>query len=445
MMDPASPQARIKQAPMGWYQYAVVALCVLAYAADGVDVVTLAYAGPVMIAEWGISPAAFGVAYTATPVGIAVGSIFLSPFADRVGRRTMTVWILGMLSVLLVATAIVHNLPLLLGLRFVTGILLGALVVTLNVTVAEFSNEKRSNFFVGVLHTGYSFGSMLCGALAALLIEPYGWRAIFWAAAVLNFSSFILAFFLLAESPDYLVARRPARALERLNATFRRMGQPEYAEMPPAPREAAPESKKRRGFSVFPKSLWLALGLLCLAGFSFTSSGAFMAGFKPQILEMAGLDMTRIGIAGMFSSGAGIIAHVSVGALARRVGEIRITIIFLLATAVAMFILASVPTGAVMALIATAALWGFFNVGSYTALILVNLNFFDATLRNTSLGIMMGFARIGGIVGPLAGGVAIGADLGRFWVLAIFGSILIIPALSAFFLAMTRRDQRIAS
>lgn len=419
---------------MSWYQYAVVAICVLAYAADGVDVVALAYAGPSMISEWGISPAAFGAAYTATPVGIAVGSIFLSPLGDRIGRRNSMISLLGGLCSLLFLTAVVHNLVFLLTLRFLTGVLLGALVVTLNVLVTEFSNEKRSNLLVGILHTGYSFGSMLCGGLAALLIEPYGWRAIFWAAATLNTLSFLLAFVLLAESPSYLVSRRPPDALARLNAVFRRMGQPPFTELPPVPEDANRSGKRKGPLSLIPRAFWIGTALLCLAGFGFTVSGAFMAAWKPQLLEMASLNMTDVGIAGMFSSGAGICAHLAVGALARRVGERRIAILFLLTTAVAMLVLGIIPNGAVLPMTAAAALWGFFNIGSYTALILVNLNYFEAEVRNTGLGVMMGFSRVGGIVGPVLGGVAIGADLGRFWVLALFGMVLIVPATALLFL-----------
>eukprot|EP01035_Chromulina_nebulosa_P038690 gene38690-52271_t len=179
MSQPVTPNELIKQSPMGWYQYAIVAICVLTYAADGLDVVTLSYAAPSMIKEWGISPAMFGWASTATPVGIAIGSIFISPLADRIGRRVLTLWLLGLLIGLLFATAVTSSIVTLMTLRLVTGMCLGALVVCLNVTVSEFSNAARSNFFIGILHTGYSGGGMLCGALAAVLVEPYGWRSIF--------------------------------------------------------------------------------------------------------------------------------------------------------------------------------------------------------------------------------------------------------------------------
>jgi len=438
MSQPATPNELIKHSSMGWYQYAIVAICMLTYAADGLDVVTLSYAAPSMIKEWGISPAMFGWASTATPVGIAIGSIFISPFADRIGRRVLTLWLLGLLIGLLFATAVTSSIVTLMALRLGTGMCLGALVVCLNVTVSEFSNAARSNFFIGILHTGYSGGGMLCGALAAVLVEPYGWRSIFMAAAGLNLLSFVLALFLLAESPTFLAGRRKPGALDKLNALMTRLGKPALDRLPDLP---AANDKKRASASIIPPAMWIGTGLLCLAGFVFTISGGFMAGWRPQILAFGGLNMTWNGIAGMTTYGAGIVAHLIVGGLARRVGEVRIATIFLLAMGAAFTLLGAVPDGMTWALIAASTLCGFFNVGAYTAIVLVTLNYYSVTTRNAGLGIMMGFSRVGGIIGPLLGGYVIGAGVGRFWVMLLFGALMIIPAAAAVLARMRAAPQ----
>lgn len=438
MSQSATPNELIKHSSMGWYQYAIVAICMLTYAADGLDVVTLSYAAPSMIKEWGISPAMFGWASTATPVGIAIGSIFISPFADRIGRRVLTLWLLGLLIGLLFATAVTSSIVTLMALRLGTGMCLGALVVCLNVTVSEFSNAARSNFFIGILHTGYSGGGMLCGALAAVLVEPYGWRSIFMAAASLNLLSFVLALFLLAESPTFLAGRRKPGALDKLNALMTRLGKPALDSLPDLP---ATSDKKRASASIIPPAMWIGTGLLCLAGFVFTISGGFMAGWRPQILAFGGLNMTWNGIAGMTTYGAGIVAHLIVGGLARRVGEVRIATIFLLAMGAAFTLLGAIPDGMTWALIAASTLCGFFNVGAYTAIVLVTLNYYSVTTRNAGLGIMMGFSRVGGIIGPLLGGYVIGAGVGRFWVMLLFGALMIIPAVAAVLARMSAAPQ----
>lgn len=439
MSEPATPNDIIKNTAMSWYQYVIIAVCVLTYAADGLDVVTLSYAAPAMIREWGISTEAFGFASSATPVGIALGSIFISPLAERIGRRQLTLWLLGILIISLALTAVSHVLTMLLLLRLATGVCLGALVVCLNVTVTEFSSAARSNLFIGILHTGYALGGMLCGGLAALLIEPLGWRSIFMAAAALSLLSFVLAALFLAESPAFLARQTRPDALARLNALMRRMNKPEFLVLPPTP---VITGRQRGGAAMIPQSLWVGTGLLCIAGFAFTISGGFMAGWRPQILSYGGLSMQWNGIAGITTYGAGIVAQLLVGALARRVGEARIAVFFLLAMGASFTLLGAVPNGQIGGLVAASTLSGFFNVGSYTALVLVTLNYYDVTTRNAGLGIMMGFSRVGGIVGPLLGGYVIGAGLSRFWVMLIFGGLMIIPATAA--LLARRQAERVA-
>lgn len=437
-----SPTDVIRQSPMSVYQYAIIALCVLSYASDGVDVVTLSYAAPQLMKEWGISAGTFGLAYTATPIGIAIGSFFLSPLADRIGRRTLTLWLLGSLVIMLFLTAVSSSLLMLVTLRLLTGISLGALVVCLNVTVAEFSNEERSNLLVGILHTGYSAGGMICGALAALLLEPMGWQSLFFAAALLSLVSFLLSFFLLAESPMYLIARRPSGALERLNTIFRRMNKPQFDSLPPAP-ETAKGGKKSK--TIIPRALWFGTGLLCLAGFVFTISGGFMASWRPKLLDMAHMTMTWNGIAGVCTHGAGVFAHLFVGAIARKVGERKIAVIFLSGMGIAFTLLGLVPDGAIVPLIIASTLSGFFNVGPFTAIILVTLNYFEPAVRSAGLGIMLGCSRVGGIVGPLLGGFAIGAGFGRFWTLFLFAVILLIPIVAALYARSSAKGEPAAA
>lgn len=433
MSQPITPNDIVKQSAMGWYQYAIVAICMLAYAADGLDVVTLSYAAPVMIKELHLSIQEFGLASSATPVGVAIGSIFVAPLADRIGRRALTLTLLGSLVALLLATATNGTITTLMILRLLTGVCLGALVVCLNVTVTEFSNEKRSNLLIGILHSGYAFGGMLCGAMAGLLIEPYGWRSIFLGAAALNLTAFLLGLFILADSPAFLMARRRPDALARINALMRRMRKPEVATLPDVP---VVIGKRRASLTIIPRSLWIGTALLCLAGFLFTISGGFMAGWRPQILSMAGMNMQWNGVAGVTTYGAGIIAQLMVGALSRRVGEVRIAAIFLLAMAASFTLLGAVPDGANWALVGASTLCGFFNVGAYTALILVTLNYHSVATRNVGLGIMLGCSRIGGIIGPLLGGYVIGAGIGRFWVMLLFGGLMIVPAAAAVLVRM---------
>jgi MFS family permease len=216
------------------------------------------------------------------------------------------------------------------------------------------------------------------------------------------------------------------------------MRKPEVAALPEVPIVLG---KQRASLTIIPRSLWIGTALLCLAGFAFTISGGFMAGWRPQILSMAGMSIQWNGVAGVTTYGAGIIAQLIVGALSRRVGEVRIAAIFLLAMAASFTLLGAVPDGANWGLVGASTLCGFFNVGAYTALILVTLNYYGVATRNAGLGIMLGCSRIGGIVGPLLGGYVIGAGVGRFSVMLLFGGLMVLPA-AATLMARLRAAQQ---
>jgi len=91
-------------------QMAVFGICFLMNAIDGMDVLVISYAAPVLAEQWSIAPAALGVVFSAALLGMTCGAIFIAPFADRIGRRAMI-----MISILLtgfgvLATSVVDTI-----------------------------------------------------------------------------------------------------------------------------------------------------------------------------------------------------------------------------------------------------------------------------------------------------------------------------------------------
>ena len=174
MAGPAtSPLEAIANGPMRFQQYAMVALCCLINVTEGYDIVSLAYAAPVIGREWGTPAELMGLVFSAAAIGVALGAFFLAPLADRFGRRAMMLAALIAITVSHAFSAVNHSVYALMGLRLLMGLGLGVLVVSLNIMVAEYSNNQRRNFMLGVLHSGFTVGMMLGGLMAALVLEPW--------------------------------------------------------------------------------------------------------------------------------------------------------------------------------------------------------------------------------------------------------------------------------
>ena len=426
-MDTRTPDELIKAAPISRYQFLMIAICCLAYAADGVDFAVLPLAAPALAKAWGIAPALMGLALSAHGVGLVVGSFFIAPFADRIGRRVVTQAAVAVLALTMFLSAATGTLAVLIALRLVTGVALGTLVVTLNVMVSELANEKSRTLAVGILHTGYTLGTMAGGVIAATLLESHGWRSLFFAAGAISIATFVATLFL-AETPSFLILARPAGALDTLNRLLRRMNLPPVDSLPPVPAKA--DQRKVGIGALFGPGARVQTLLICLTGFIFTVAGTFMASWRPQILANAGISFYWVGISAVVAGAAGIVSHVGVGALARKTGEGPLAIVTLLGMGFFFLMFGLLPQGNVGGFLAVTGLAALFNTGAYTAIFLVSIAAFPAVARNAGVGVFNGSARIGTIVGPSLGGLLLQANLDRLGTVGLFAGMLLIPALA---------------
>src|SRR3954449_1577105 len=89
----------LHEGPMSLFQWFAVAVCVLLNMLDGYDVLVMAFTGKAVSTEWGLNGAQLGLLLSAGLVGMAIGSMLLAPWADRIGRRPMILLCLGIAAV----------------------------------------------------------------------------------------------------------------------------------------------------------------------------------------------------------------------------------------------------------------------------------------------------------------------------------------------------------
>src|SRR5690606_1694794 len=81
-------------------------------------------------------------------------------------------------------------------------------------------------------------------------------------------------------------------------------------------------------------------------------------------------------------------------------------------------------------LLAMSGLTTFFVVGAYTGLFLVAVQIYPPAIRNTGVGFVVGFGRLGAIIGPLIGGFLLSAGLDRMDTYFVFSAIALVPAVT---------------
>ncbi len=70
-------------------QFTTIFICFLMNTLDGMDVMVVSYAAPAIAKVWAVSPQAMGSVFSAGLLGMTLGTLFIAPRADIVGRRTI--------------------------------------------------------------------------------------------------------------------------------------------------------------------------------------------------------------------------------------------------------------------------------------------------------------------------------------------------------------------
>lgn len=393
----------IDHKPMNLFQWSVIGICMIINVIDGFDVLVMAFTASAVSAHWNLTGAQLGGLLSASLVGMSLGSFFLAPWADKVGRRPLILVCLvisgsGML------LAAYSQSPVQLGLtRFITGIGIGGILASTNVVASEYASLKWRNLAVSLQATGYTVGALCGGMIAIALLQSYGWRSVFTAGGILTLGMVPIVYLFLPESLDFLVTRQPHNALARVRKLSTKLGLESPASLPPA--AGANVAKARFGALITllgPKYLKTTVFLwgcsfLILFGFYFVMS------WTPKLLTTAGLSAQQGITGGVLLSVGGIFGTALLGMLSSRFRLVNVQIFFLLGTAVLMSCFVAATTQATAAFV-VGLLLGVTVNGCLAGLIALAPGLYDASVRTTGLGLAIGVGRIGGMLSPLVAG-----------------------------------------
>lgn len=137
---------------------------------------------------------------TLTQISYAVGLLFFVPLGDRVDRRKLIVGLSGLNAIALVLAAMSPGLNSLLMASCAIG--LTAVVPQLLIPfAAQLAGAEQRGRIVGTVMSGLLVGIILGRVAGGLVGGSFGWRSIFWIAAVLMFA---LGFVLLKQLPSVI-------------------------------------------------------------------------------------------------------------------------------------------------------------------------------------------------------------------------------------------------
>ncbi|MHC6226025.1 MFS transporter [Pseudomonas sp. X10] len=202
----------IDNRPIGGYQKWVVFFGFLIIALDGFDVAIMGFIAPQLRMDWGIDHQALGPVLSAALVGLAIGALVAGPLADRYGRKIVLVVSTFFFGFWTLATAFSTDITMMVILRFLTGLGLGAAMPNASTLVSEYAPERSRSFLITVAFCGFSLGAAGGGFLSAWMIPNLGWHSVLVLGGVLPLIVAPILYFKLPESVSFLVAKNAPAA-----------------------------------------------------------------------------------------------------------------------------------------------------------------------------------------------------------------------------------------
>ena len=426
----------LDERPLTRLQLRVVLLCALVVFIDGYDLQALALAVPSLSGEWGTPPQAFGIALSASMLGLGLGSAFLAPLGDRWGRKPVLIGCLTLIGVTTLATTLASDPFELAVWRVLTGVGLGACQANATALTSEYAPVRRRASLMTLMGCNVALGGVVAAFTAPWVIQWAGWQGIFLVGGTVPLVLALVVLLFVPESIRMLGMRRPDDP--RIAAILRRLA-PDIDPATGRPSQAAGLSGRSESplglirqllsppFTERTLRLWLVYGFSAFLMY-------LVINWLPVLLDSAGWarsDALR-GIALVQFGGIGgslILAWL----LDRGYPIGALTGAYTVAALATLAFVTLPPSGLLWSILLT--LIGACLAGSMLAIFALGALFYPASLRATGIGWAAAVARVGGVLGPLAGA----------WVLAlgvpaaeIFG-LLAIPAFATALIAFSMR------
>lgn len=427
----SDPRQVLDNSAMSRLQYIIVGLTVGLNALDGFDVLAISFAGPGIAAEWELGNAGLGIVLSMELIGMAVGSVLLGSVADRIGRKPTIMGCLFAMAIGMFMVTTTSSLTELSIWRVVTGLGIGGMLAALNAVTAEFSSRKQRARMIAIMTIGYPMGGVVGGSIVTNLMQYFDWRVVFYFGTAVTIVFIPLIHFILPESVHWLARKQPEGALDRINATMKRLGHAAVDQLPSI-EEAA---RKVSTSFLFSRAMIATTILVTAIYFLHVVTLYYILKWTPKVVVDMGFPAYLAGEALTAASLGGALGCVFFGVLSTRFSLKALTI-FTFAMAwvfTAIFGRAPAELSTIKLYVGMA---GFFVNAGIVGMYAILANVFPTHARASGTGFAIGIGRGGSVLSPIIAGFLLESGLDLPSVSLIMGAGSIIAAVLLLFLKL---------
>ena len=403
-------EAFIDKQPIGRPQLVILLVCGLVCFIDGFDMFMIGKIAPAIAANFDQPPEAMANLFIWQQIALAVGAFVVSPMADRYGRRRMLIAACALFGAFTLASVWAQTLFQLTVLRALASVFMAAGLPMALAIISETAPARRRASFVALSLVGYSSGNAASGAVAAWLIDIYGWQSAFWIGGIAPLVCIPLLLFMVPESIKFMADRNPLDP--RIAASLRRMDSTVQipADAVFVMGKSDGKAHKAKLSDIFTEGRGLMTCVLWAACMISMTSIALTSQWLPTFFqEMAGIPIQQFAVSALIGYLGSITGTLVIGYLMDRFRASRMIPLFYLCLFLSYLGMAWVSFEAQI-FIAILIAFNFLQTGGQAGLNTLITKIYPPRMRSTALGWAGGAGRVGGIIAPVYGGYAVAQD-----------------------------------
>lgn len=428
---PLTRNQRLDRLPLNSQHKRLLVGSGLGWALDAMDVGLISFVMAALIKHWGLTHGQTSVLASTGFVGMAIGATFGGLLADKWGRRNVFALTLLVYGLATGASALAGGLAVLIVLRFIVGLGLGAELPVASTLVSEFAPLRHRGRLVVILEAFWAVGWILAAIIGAFVVSASdsGWRwALVLGCVPALYSAYVRSS--LPESVRFLEARgrhdeaeAAVQQFEKASATI--PDTPVIATEDPADQADSifAPNMRRRTFGLW--TVWFCINL--------SYYGAFI--WIPSLLVADGFSLVKSFQFTLIITLAQFPGYALAAWLIEIWGRRTTLAVFLLGSAGSAALYGFADTTALI--IAAGCCLSFFNLGAWGALYAISPELYPSQIRGTGTGSAAGFGRIASIIAPLIVPPIVAAA-GTPALFALFGAAFLAAAIAAFTLPEQR-------
>lgn len=436
--------ARIERLPFtGWQVKARITVGAATFF-DAFDALAIAYALPVLITEFSLTPGMIGLVISIGFFGQLIGALCSGFLAERIGRLNTTIITVLVFSLMSFGVALSWSFSSLLVFRFLQGLGLGGEVPVAASYINEITKAHKRGRFVLLYELVFSVGLMAVAILGYFVIPTLGWQSIF----VIGGIPALLVLYMrrnLPESPRWLAEVGRDEEAERNTAYIEeQVRQRTHSELPepnvvPTPERLAATRVGELFRGIYRKRTLVVWGLWFTSYLAFYGIGTWVPSIYRTVFELSVEQSLLYGLvtifAGLVSAFAAAMLIDVVGRKAWITGAMALGSLCLLA----LWLLGAETAPQVL-------LWsalGYACVGSVAiVLYLYTPEVYPTRMRALGTSVGSAWLRLASIIGPTFVGVIL-TGFSLPYVFLGFGLAALLGALIAGFFAVETKERRL--